>query len=87
MVLRRLLLALLSDPRLVQKLSEAPPIRAAARLTASALSRGQLGARRAARELGPGLARLRDAFLRPPGGWPGAPGSGRGRGGRPGAEP
>ncbi|XP_062987471.1 protein NCBP2AS2 [Elgaria multicarinata webbii] len=49
MVLRRLLLAMLSNHRLVDRLAEAAPIRAAARLTASALTRG---------------LRLRDSFLR-----------------------
>ncbi|XP_053930562.1 protein NCBP2AS2 [Cuculus canorus] len=86
MVLRRLLALLLSDPRVVERLSETRPIRAAARLTAAALTRGQLGARQAARGLAPRLLRLRDAFL-------GAGGRGRpwqrgpGRGGRPGATP
>lgn len=49
MVVRRLLLALLNDPRLLDRLADARPIRMAARLTASALTRG---------------LRLRDAFLR-----------------------
>ncbi|KAJ7324402.1 hypothetical protein JRQ81_017422 [Phrynocephalus forsythii] len=49
MVLRRLLFALLNDHRVVDRLAEARPIRAAARLTASALTRG---------------LRLRDNFLR-----------------------
>ncbi|CAI5776200.1 Hypothetical predicted protein [Podarcis lilfordi] len=49
MVLRRLLLALLNDHRLLERLAEARPIRAAARLTAAALTRG---------------LRLRDTFLR-----------------------
>lgn len=95
MVLRRVLLALLSNPHLIEKLAESRPIRAAARLTASAITRGQLGARQAARDLRPGLTRLRDAFLERlkdggrPRGWPESPGrgprSGRGpgRSGRP----
>nr|XP_060622673.1 LOW QUALITY PROTEIN: protein NCBP2AS2 [Anolis sagrei ordinatus] len=49
MVVRRVLLALLSDPRLQERLAGARPIRAAARLAASALTRG---------------LRLRNAFLR-----------------------
>ncbi|XP_048360789.1 protein NCBP2AS2 [Sphaerodactylus townsendi] len=49
MVLRRLLLALLNNPRLQEQLAEARPIRTAARLTAAALTRG---------------LRLRDTFLR-----------------------
>lgn len=90
MVLRRVLLALLSNPHLVEKLSESRPIRAAARLTASAITRGQLGARRAARDLQPGLTRLRDAFLGRlkdggrPRGWPESPGRGSGPGRGPG---
>ncbi|KAF4801786.1 hypothetical protein TURU_031097 [Turdus rufiventris] len=56
MALLRALLLLLSSPRLVERLSESRPIRAAARLTASALTRGQ-------RDLTPRLLRLRDAFL------------------------
>ncbi|XP_054031493.1 protein NCBP2AS2 [Dryobates pubescens] len=93
MVLRRVLSALLSNPRLIEKLSESRPIRAAARLAATGIIRGQLGARQAAQDLGPRLFRLRDAFLgqlkdgarargwpRPPWRWPG-------RGGRPGAAP
>ncbi|KAM6414694.1 protein NCBP2AS2 [Rhynochetos jubatus] len=93
MVLRRVLFALLNNPRVIEQLSESRPVRAAARLTAAAIVRGQLGARRAARGLGPRLLRLRDAFLgelkdgaRARGGpWP--PGRGPGRGGRPEAEP
>ncbi|KAM6326351.1 protein NCBP2AS2 [Podargus strigoides] len=93
MVLRRVLFALLSSPHLIEKLSESRPIRAAARLTAAAITRGQLGARQAARDLGPRLLRLRDAFLRERkdggrargGPWP--PGHGQGRGDRPGAAP
>ncbi|KAM6122075.1 protein NCBP2AS2 [Pterocles gutturalis] len=86
MVLRRVLLALLSSPRLVERLSEARPIRAAARLTAAAITRGQ-------RDLAPRLLRLRDAFLGElkdgarARGWPWPPGRGPGRGGRPGAGP
>lgn len=93
MVLRRLLLALLSNPRLIEKLSESRPIRAAARLTAAAITRGQLGARQARRDLGPRLLRLRDTFLGElkdgarARGWPWPPGRGPGRGGRPGAGP
>ncbi|KAM6305207.1 protein NCBP2AS2 [Aegotheles albertisi] len=93
MVLRRLLLALLSNPRLIEQLSESRPIRAAARLTAAAITRGQLGARRAARDLTPRLLRLRDAFLGElkdgarARGWPRPPGRGSSRGGRPGAAP
>ena len=56
MALLRALLLLLSSPRLVERLSESRPIRDAARLTASALTRGQ-------RDLAPRLLRLRDAFL------------------------
>uniref|UniRef100_A0A8C2TMG5 Uncharacterized protein n=1 Tax=Coturnix japonica TaxID=93934 RepID=A0A8C2TMG5_COTJA len=84
MVLRRVLLALLNNPQLIEKLSESRPIRAAARITASAITRGQLGARRAARDLRPGLSRLRDSFLgrtESPGRGPGA-GRGTGRSGR-----
>ncbi|XP_049659796.1 protein NCBP2AS2 [Accipiter gentilis] len=93
MVLRRVLFALLSDPRLIEKLAESRPIRAAARLTAAAITRGQLGARQAAQGLAPRLIRLRDAFLRElkdgarARGWPWPPGRGPGRGGRPGAAP
>ncbi|XP_051482212.1 protein NCBP2AS2 [Apus apus] len=91
MALRRALLALLGHPRLVQQLSESRPVRAAARLTVAAITRGQLGARRAARDLGPRLIRLRDAFLGElkdgarARGWPRS--RGPGRGGRPGAQP
>ncbi|XP_040561582.1 protein NCBP2AS2 [Gallus gallus] len=90
MVLRRVLLALLSNPHLIEKLAESRPIRAAARLTASAITRGQLGARQAARDLRPGLTRLRDAFLDRlkdggrPRGWPESPGRGPGSGRGPG---
>ncbi|KAM8804937.1 protein NCBP2AS2 [Eudromia elegans] len=96
MVLRRALWALLNDTRIVEKLSESRPVRAAARLTAAAIVRAQLGGRRAARELLGGedlarrLARLRDTFRREleegarRRGWPRPPGSGSGR---PGAEP
>ncbi|XP_061493658.1 protein NCBP2AS2 [Rhineura floridana] len=49
MVLRRLLLAMLNNHQLLDRLAEARPIRAAARLTATALTRG---------------LRLRDNFLR-----------------------
>uniref|UniRef100_A0A8C4TL96 Uncharacterized protein n=1 Tax=Falco tinnunculus TaxID=100819 RepID=A0A8C4TL96_FALTI len=93
MVLRRVLFALLSSPRLVEKLSESRPIRVAARLTAAAITRGQLSARQAARGLGPRLLRLRDAFLGElkdgarAQGWPRPPGRGPGRGDRPGAAP
>ncbi|KAM9274990.1 protein NCBP2AS2 [Cariama cristata] len=93
MVLRRVLFALLSNPRLIEKLSESRPIRAAARLTAAAITRGQLGARQAARGLGPRLLRLRDAFLGElkdgarARGWPWPPRRGPGQGGRPGAAP
>uniref|UniRef100_A0A8D0HDP7 Uncharacterized protein n=1 Tax=Sphenodon punctatus TaxID=8508 RepID=A0A8D0HDP7_SPHPU len=60
MVLRRLLFALLNDPRLIERLAESWPIRKAARVTASALARAQvhgLG-------LGRRAARLRETFLR-----------------------
>ncbi|KAM9007902.1 protein NCBP2AS2 [Ara ararauna] len=91
MVLRRVLLALLSSPRVVERLSESRPIRAAARLTAAAITRGQLGARRAARDLTPCLLRLRDAVLAElkgsARGWPWPPRRGSGQGGRPGAAP
>uniref|UniRef100_A0A674GT90 Secreted protein n=1 Tax=Taeniopygia guttata TaxID=59729 RepID=A0A674GT90_TAEGU len=56
MAVLRALLLLLSSPRLVERLSESRPIRAAARVTAGALTRGQ-------RHLAPRLLRLRDAFL------------------------
>lgn len=49
MVLRRLLFVLLNNHQLIDRLAETRPIRAAARLTASALTRG---------------LRLRDGFLR-----------------------
>lgn len=93
MVLRRVLFALLNNPQLIEKLSESRPIRAAARLAAAAITRGQLGARQAARDLGPRLLRLRDAFRSDlkdgarARGWPRPPGRGAGRGGRPGATP
>ncbi|XP_061861877.1 protein NCBP2AS2 [Colius striatus] len=93
MVLRRVLAALLNHPRLIEQLSESRPIRAAARLTAAAITRAQLGTRQAARGLGPRLLRLRDAFLRElkdgarARGSPWPPGRGPGRGGRPGAAP
>lgn len=66
MVLRRLLFTLLNNPRLIEKLSESRPIRVAAQVTASALTRAQLGGRAAARRLlrEGGLARLRETFLR-----------------------
>lgn len=91
MVLRRVLFALLSNPRLIEKLSESRPIRAAARLTAAAITRGQLSARQATRGFAPRLLRLRDTFLRElkdgarARGWPGP--RGPGRGGRPGGGP
>ncbi|KAM9126656.1 protein NCBP2AS2 [Pangshura tecta] len=66
MVLRRLLFTLLNNPRLIEKLSESRPIRLAAQVTASALTRAQLGGQAAARRLlrEGGLARLRETFLR-----------------------
>ncbi|XP_071608320.1 protein NCBP2AS2 [Heliangelus exortis] len=93
MVVRRLLFLLLSSPHLIQKLSESRPIRAAARIAVAAITRGQLGARQAARDLGPRLMRLRDAFREElkdgarQRGWQRPPGRGSGRGGRPGATP
>ncbi|KAM4769724.1 protein NCBP2AS2 [Corvus hawaiiensis] len=84
MALLRALLLLLSSPRLVERLSESRPIRAAARVTAAALTRGQ-------RDLAPRLLRLRDAFLAElkdgarARGWPWP--RGPGRGGRPGSAP
>uniref|UniRef100_A0A8D0FXK9 Uncharacterized protein n=1 Tax=Strix occidentalis caurina TaxID=311401 RepID=A0A8D0FXK9_STROC len=93
MVLRRVLVALLSNPQLIERLAQSRPIRAAARLTAAAITRGQLGAHRAARGLAPRLLRLRDTFLGElkdgarARGWPWPPGRGPGRGGRPGAAP
>ncbi|KAM6258316.1 protein NCBP2AS2 [Porphyrio hochstetteri] len=93
MVLRRVLFALLSNPRLIEKLSESRPIRAAARLTAGAITRKQLGAAQSLRGLGTRLSRLRDAFLGElkdgarARGWPWPLGRGPGRGSRPGATP
>ncbi|XP_066477165.1 protein NCBP2AS2 [Tiliqua scincoides] len=73
MVLRRLLLAALGHPRLVERLADARPIRAAARLTAAALTRALRLRGRFLRELREEAARAKDA-------WPGARGGGRGRG-------
>ncbi|KAJ7412948.1 hypothetical protein WISP_93948 [Willisornis vidua] len=55
MSLRRALLLLLSSPRVVERLSQSRPIRAAARAAAAAITRAQ-------HDLGPRLLRLRDAF-------------------------
>ncbi|XP_027506274.1 uncharacterized protein NCBP2-AS2 [Corapipo altera] len=85
MSLRRALLLLLSSPRLVERLSESRPIRAAARAAAAAITRGQ-------QHLGPRLFRLRDTFLGElkdgarQRGWPWPRGPGRG-GRPPGAAP
>ncbi|XP_070610294.1 protein NCBP2AS2 [Erythrolamprus reginae] len=75
MVLRRLLAALLNDPRLLDRLAEARPIRAAARLTALALTRGLRLRKTFLRELKEEAARAKDV------GWPSrAPGPKKGRG-------
>uniref|UniRef100_A0A670ZR25 Uncharacterized protein n=1 Tax=Pseudonaja textilis TaxID=8673 RepID=A0A670ZR25_PSETE len=76
MVLRRLLFALLNDPRLLDRLAEARPIRAAARFTAAALTRGLrlrawpngrgYGERSRCRGLGPAEER---SLLRGEAGW------------------
>ncbi|XP_055501547.1 protein NCBP2AS2 [Leucoraja erinacea] len=52
MVLRRLLLTLVNNAQLVEKLSETRPIRKAAQLTAYAIIRLQLGGQEAAERLG-----------------------------------
>ncbi|XP_070802081.1 protein NCBP2AS2 [Pituophis catenifer annectens] len=69
MVLRRLLFALLNDPRLLDRLAAARPIRAAARLTAVALTRGLRLRETFLRELKEEAARAKDAgwSSRPPG--------------------
>lgn len=61
MVLRRLVFALLNDPRLLDRLAEARPIRAAARLTAVALTRGLRLRETFLRELKEEAARAKDA--------------------------
>ncbi|KAM3835132.1 protein NCBP2AS2 [Vipera latastei] len=74
MVLRRLLFALLNDPRFLDRLAEARPIRMAARLTAAALTRGLRLRKTFLRELKEEAARAKDA------GWPPrAPWSKKGR--------
>uniref|UniRef100_A0A8C8S3Q3 NCBP2 antisense 2 (head to head) n=1 Tax=Pelusios castaneus TaxID=367368 RepID=A0A8C8S3Q3_9SAUR len=90
MVLRRLLFTVLNNPRVIEKLSESWPIRAAAKLTASALTRAQLGGREAARRLlrdgslARRAARLQETFLRElrdgarARDWPRSPGNRRG---------
>ncbi|XP_053166741.1 protein NCBP2AS2 [Hemicordylus capensis] len=62
MVLRRLLLAMLNDHRLLDRLAEARPIRAAARLTAAALTRGLRLRNNFLRELKEEAARAKDAW-------------------------
>ncbi|XP_067898546.1 protein NCBP2AS2 [Heterodontus francisci] len=52
MVLQKLLLNLLNNSRLIEKLSETRPIRRAAQITAYAIMRLQLGGREAAERLG-----------------------------------
>ncbi|XP_032887944.1 protein NCBP2AS2 [Amblyraja radiata] len=52
MVLRRLLLTLVNNAQLVEKLSETRPIRKAAQLTAYAIIRLQLSGQEAAERLG-----------------------------------
>ncbi|XP_075794460.1 protein NCBP2AS2 [Pelodiscus sinensis] len=82
MVLRRLLFTLLNNPRLIERLSESRPMRAAAQLTAAALTRAQLRQGDLARR----AARLRETFLRElrDGGraWPRPPGTKRDGSGR-----
>ncbi|XP_051874687.1 protein NCBP2AS2 [Pristis pectinata] len=51
MVLRRLLLTLVNNAQLVEKLSESRPIRRAAQITAYAITRLQLGGQEAAERL------------------------------------
>ncbi|XP_038671557.1 protein NCBP2AS2 [Scyliorhinus canicula] len=51
MVLRRLLMSVLNNARLIEKLSETPPMRQAARLTVYLLSRLERGGRQAAERL------------------------------------
>ncbi|XP_067398958.1 protein NCBP2AS2 [Emydura macquarii macquarii] len=94
MVLRRLLFTVLNNPRLIEKLSESWPIRAAAQVTASALTRAQLGGQEAARRLlregslARRAVRLRETFLRElkdgarAQHWPRSPGNRRGGSGR-----